>query len=365
MRGRDYELRWPVDVFRKQLVGLLNGRNTIGDWADRVDQLLQDAFVTGVPLAEYKARSTDRSLPDNPTSLTNAQKFLRDLLAEADQLPLLQSRKPYWSERLTGNGIEVLSTGAAAKDFFVIVDDLDTRGYFDRALGSDCVDDPRASQLDEWLVRETQRSRAVILQEAANGNPDPLVDAMEATHDITALPLRGWYHQYCNCGWHALEWATEAGQQIFRWHVNRILARTELGLHLAEEGEDIGRAIYGTDDARNALLARMSAREGTSMIDEVGHAVALFRGRDADVTMKRSAIVALAGVLENRRELLKTTLLRKDEGALFELANEFDLRHRKPGQRADYDEAFLDWIFYWYLATVELTDRILARPQPG
>ena len=97
------------------------------------------------------------------------------------------------------------------------------------------------------------------------------------------------------------------------------------------------------------------------MIDEVGHAVALFRSRDADIASKRSAIVALAGVLENRRELIKTSLLRKDEGALFELANEFDLRHRKPDQRGDYDEAFLDWIFYWYLATVELTDRVLAR----
>ena len=28
--------------------------------------------------------------------------------------------------------------------------------------------------------------------------------------------------------------------------------------------------------------------------------------------------------------------------------------------RADYDPAFLDWVFWWDLATVELTDRILA-----
>lgn len=43
---------------------------------------------------------------------------------------------------------------------------------------------------------------------------------------------------------------------------------------------------------------------------------------------KRSAIVTLAGILEERRALLKDRL-GKDEGALFEIANRYDLRHRK------------------------------------
>lgn len=48
---------------------------------------------------------------------------------------------------------------------------------------------------------------------------------------------------------------------------------------------------------------------------------------------------------------------------LFRIANEFDLRHRNDGQRADYDEAFLTWIFYWYLTTIQLTDRLLNETQ--
>jgi len=40
----------------------------------------------------------------------------------------------------------------------------------------------------------------------------------------------------------------------------------------------------------------------------------------------------------------------------------FAIRHRRRGQQADYDPVFLDWIFWWYLATVELTARLLARP---
>jgi hypothetical protein len=74
-----------------------------------------------------------------------------------------------------------------------------------------------------------------------------------------------------------------------------------------------------------------------------------------------SAILALTQVLEKRRRLLKASLFRDDEVALFVIANKFDLRHLDEKQHTDYDPAFLDWVFWWYLATVELTDRLLAR----
>ena len=93
----------------------------------------------------------------------------------------------------------------------------------------------------------------------------------------------------------------------------------------------------------------------------VEHAVALFRARAAGREDKRSAVMALARILEDRRALLKVELLNKDEGALFTIANGFDVRHRRADQRGDYAEAYLDWIFWWYLATLELTDRLLHR----
>lgn len=36
-----------------------------------------------------------------------------------------------------------------------------------------------------------------------------------------------------------------------------------------------------------------------------------------------------------------------------------------PYLRGEYDEAFLDWIFWWYLATVELTNRLIASRNPA
>jgi hypothetical protein len=68
-------------------------------------------------------------------------------------------------------------------------------------------------------------------------------------------------------------------------------------------------------------------------------------------------VITLAGVLEERRELIKAELGRKDEGALFTLANEFAVRHQRRGQQGDYDPAFLNWMVWWYLGTIEVTNQ--------
>ncbi|MFE6229500.1 hypothetical protein ACFVQZ_36445, partial [Streptomyces sp. NPDC057854] len=76
---------------------------------------------------------------------------------------------------------------------------------------------------------------------------------------------------------------------------------------------------------------------------------------------KKSAVVTLAGVLEIERNLLEEKLLSKDEGALFTIANKFAIRHQRADQQPDYDDAYLDWIFWWYLATVELVRSLRQR----
>jgi hypothetical protein len=75
-------------------------------------------------------------------------------------------------------------------------------------------------------------------------------------------------------------------------------------------------------------------------------------------------VTALARILEQRRQLLKTHLFSKDEGALFQIANEFDIRHSNERQREEYDDVFLDWTFWWYIATIELCDQLDSREVP-
>ena len=130
---------------------------------------------------------------------------------------------------------------------------------------------------------------------------------------------------------------------------------------MADDGEDLGRLVEpSTTHARTS--SRALATDDPARTERVAHAIRLFRERHADVNRKRSAIVALAGVLRGTQGAPQEgAVLEGREAALFQIANEFDLRHRTDSQQGDYDPVFLDWVFWWYLATVELTDRLLDR----
>jgi hypothetical protein len=189
---------------------------------------------------------------------------------------------------------------------------------------------------------------------------DTFYGLIEVFHDLLIRPRHRVEHD--DCGWHFSQFASAPAQALYRWRVDQLLARHEIGLRLSASGEDTGRLVRTLDKAREDLVERAQRSSDRDTQAAVNHAIALFRGRTATVAQRRSAVVALAGILEARRALLKAELPgRKDEGALFQLANEFDLRHRDKSQRSDYDPVFLDWVFWWYLATVELTDRLMAR----
>ena len=77
-------------------------------------------------------------------------------------------------------------------------------------------------------------------------------------------------------------------------------------VRLAEEGEDIGRLVTVTDDARTELVQAVVTRDDGEPADQVRYALALFRQREADRNQKRSAVAALALVLEERRHNVLT-----------------------------------------------------------
>jgi len=121
--------------------------------------------------------------------------------------------------------------------------------------------------------------------------------------------------------------------------------------------------VHVVDEARTDLVTQTLRTPAPGVQERVSHAVALFRGRTATVHDKRSAVLTLAGILEERRELIGTRIGSRDEDALFQIANKFAIRHQRSDQQGDYAPVFLDWIFWCYLATVELTDRLLDRPR--
>jgi len=359
--GPDYELVWPRWLFQAEATALLNSRDKLSDWDDRCELLLEDAFAGITPRDDFRAEDATKGR----TFVDHRQNFLLRLLRRAPSLREAKvDRTPYWSERQRSRRPGAVSLAGTVREFVRVVDELAGQGYFEKAFDKDCVDAPAEVDPSALLEREIGVASLWPLNlDRLIEDQDLFCDVIEVLHDLVARPRARHLHSYSGCGWHYSAFSLQAGQVLYRWRVNRVLDRSDLGLCLADEGDDAGRLVAVTDMARMDLTSSMVGRTDPGTSDVVRHAIALFRGRNASEHEKRSAAVALAGVLEERRALLKAELMRKDEGALFEIANRFAVRHRNDAQQADYDQAFLDWVFWWYLATIELTDRILARGQ--
>ena len=77
---------------------------------------------------------------------------------------------------------------------------------------------------------------------------------------------------------------------------------------------------------------------------------------------KRNAVRDLADVLERMRPEAKMVLTSQDEQDLFNLANNFGIRHDRTGQKIAYDEdIWLIWMFYHYLASIHACARLIER----
>jgi hypothetical protein len=87
-----------------------------------------------------------------------------------------------------------------------------------------------------------------------------------------------------------------------------------------------------------------------------------YRRYKSSMDERRDAIRDLADVLEYLRPQLKTVLTKKDEAALFDIANNFGIRHHNRQQKTDYDKViWYSWMFYYYLATIHAALRLIER----
>ncbi|MGH3857377.1 MAG: hypothetical protein ACRDR6_28620 [Pseudonocardiaceae bacterium] len=365
----DYQLVWPRALFTAEAAKLLN-RRTLPGWNDRCELLLDHAFVRGYeggPLSEFRETVDDDpwGTPRPGPAMTAKQRFLRDLMGQADHLREDASgRRPLWRERKAGQRtVVVLDNAAVVRDVIEVVDELDDNGYFEKRFGKDCVDDARGTVVETLLERELRMADLWPLnRERLVADMDLFFDIVELLHDLVSRPLERSLHNYADCGWHHSTFDIESGRVLYRWRVNKILERSDLGLRLADDGEDAGRLVTVTDDARTELMQAVAARDDGEPADQVRHALALFRQRGADRNQKRSAVATLVLVLEERRHnVLVDALAKTDRGALFDIANNFHVRHQDAKQKRDYDDFYLDWIFWVYLASIELTNHVIDQ----
>jgi len=188
---------------------------------------------------------------------------------------------------------------------------------------------------------------------------DDLFDMFEFMHDHCSKPISGYYHQYNNCGHHYDTFNDHEGQKYYRETVNYILRDFKEGFEISEAGE-----ILGLPDNNIAplLQADIPSSDSENITKKIDSAVLKFRRHKSTLDDRRDALRELADVLEYLRPDIKKVLASKDEGDLFNIANNFGIRHHNVDQKVDYDKAiWYSWIFYYYLATLHAALRLIAK----
>ncbi len=182
---------------------------------------------------------------------------------------------------------------------------------------------------------------------------------LEFLFDHVSKPTKRHFHGYSACGWHCEEFDRASGKAEYREKLNRLLRAYDSGFEITEMGEVVSVPPTGFEPL---MSVEVPGSDDINVGSRVDAAITKFRRHRSSIGDRKDAVRDLADVLEFLRPQLKDVLLSKDEQDLFNIANNFGIRHHRAGQKVGYDKAiWLSWIFYYYLATIHAAVRLIER----
>jgi len=276
--------------------------------------------------------------------------------------------KPYYSIRTGKNPLSgSIDFPMLIKLFKTLYVRFDDEGYFQEDLGFYCVDAGFVSgtlghDIEGVLLLELRKNNLhPIRSEIDNYSEDDLFDIIEFLYDHCSKPITRTYHNWSECGWHCETFDREPGRAEYREKVNRILKIYREGYELSSNGEILVLAENGLEGLLEAPLPSVDPENIEARIDAARQK---FRRYRSSLDERRDAVRDLADVLEFLRPKLKGIITSKDEDDLFNIANNFGIRHHNEKQKVNYDKAiWYSWLFYYYLATIHAVLRLIAKAQ--
>jgi hypothetical protein len=250
------------------------------------------------------------------------------------------------------------------KMFLILYKRLVNEGYFQKHFGIDCMDGFIEGTLGEdidavMFVNLRKQNLYPIFEKLPNYTEDDFFDVLEFLHDHCSKGINGFYHNWNNCGYHYQEFIDNEGQKYFRELINPLLADYKDGYEISESGEIL---ILSDNGLSNLIKADIPTTETENITNKMNTAILKFRRHKSTLDDRKEAIRELADVLEFVRPEIKKHLNKKDENDIFNIANNFAIRHHNADQKTEYDKAiWYSWIFYFYLATLHAILRMTNK----
>lgn len=354
----DFSLRWPIDLFAWEARRILALRSS-DSTADMVACLFAEAFEDG-----DIATMLERAKYASPVPGKCVATEVVDALLSNPDVMHTKRHTPYWLERQTGTE-SVLHQITLTAAFVELIEDFQNHGYFPKVLPKQCVDDLsyQDSRPSDSISRAIQFDVHWPLDDSLISiSQDVLFSIIEYFHDQAQRPRTRWLHSYGDCGWHYGSYNLESGSAVYRWRVNDLLSRYQMGYRLGSGGPEKGRLIRHSDfDLDNLADEIMDDSDGKDD-EKITSVIRMYRERTSDIHNRRAAVALLSGFLENHRNQFKAEEMTKgDESDLFHIFNKFAIRHGDAAQKDDYGEEYLQWIFWITLAAIQLLKQLQNR----
>ncbi len=274
--------------------------------------------------------------------------------------------KKYYLERIGKVDSSIALTFEELKRLFgSTFERLEQEGYFVEAFGQSCID--KGFIIGTWgkdldlafYLKLKKKGLWPVLKALEQYSEHDLFAVVELLYDCVSKPTYKNYHSWNDCGYHFGNFDKEAGQVEFRNQINDMLQYSSPKYELSNEGEILEVPEIGIENVLKAALPRY---EPDTVENRVRAAILKFRRYSSSSDDRKDAVKTLFDVLEYLRPQIKDVLGSKDEGDLFNIANNFSIRHHSKFQQEDYDqEVWLKWIFYTCLSTTHLLLEILTK----
>ena len=276
----------------------------------------------------------------------------------------MKFERKYYSIR-TGKKSAEMDFIALRKIFFCIYKEFSDRAYFDEHLDDYCPDtggnSGKVGDVSAYILRKLRKDNLwPIYEKWEFYTEEDIFDLIEFLFDHISAPVdkETNYHSFYNHT-HYKYFDQEKGNEEFREVVNEILNDYGPGYEIGSNGE-----IYTLvqEEFRPLLTATIPTSNTENIESKITKAIDKFRRYGSTLDERREAVRSLADCLEYLRKDIEKVIVKKDDADLFNIANNFGIRHHNDKQKTNYESAiWLSWMFYFYLATLHAVIRLLNK----
>jgi hypothetical protein len=267
----------------------------------------------------------------------------------------------YYSSRTKPGSLTLEDLYWKSANLYLLFRDKD---YFKGKAGITKTDLPDAIK-HEAAVALTFQPFSITKWSQEDITEDHIFELLEFLYDRVSKPGR-WVEMTTDSGFSFYDYDgydDDAGREEFRSMANSFLPDYKTGFELTRDGNVLA---MGTDGLQHILGAEIIPYDEENVDSKVRNAILKWRNRHLSLSEKKEAIRELADVFEwlKKTKGLGTVLDRKDESAIFDIANNFAIRHHDPKQKRNYDRPiWYSWMFHFYLATYHAAIRLLIKKE--